>query len=360
MNAQDVGQAQPPQVCVTSLYEFDAEVSGLEDRLDALEAQPFEQTLPELVPVLHDLSDRVTTSLECRLDCYDGLKGEAESLAGLIFCALHEIRKRQDRLLRLAAKCFDLALIAECGGLLRNLKRALAAVQAMICRIEGLPPKVEPVRDLQLALNVRLAYAKFRFEIAEISSRGRSDAEFAGAALHSAATSIAKLIGRDIFGRLRLTDRIELRSLQCRILSWRTSGGEPIEAQRLWQDLYGYVQLLHKVNLRQELLEHDRGVLAEIEELADGADPDDREFEQALRGLASFLAGRDDALDALLRGQPTARQLLAALRVLRGQLQSAGLERQAVEESGPEGDERSLNEANLTFRREFSCLQSRS
>lgn len=328
------------------LGSFDAEVVALEGRLDALEDHPFEQTLPELVPVLHDLSGRATAALERVLDAYEGSDGEAESLAGLIFCALHEIRKRQDRLLRLAAKSLDLALIAECGGLLRNVKRALAAVQAMICKIEGLPAREEAGRDLQLSLEVRSAYAKFRKEIADIAGRDRSSDQFAGAALQSAATSIAKLIGRDIFGGLRLTDRIELRALQRRLLSWRTSGRSPVEAQRLWQDLYGYVQLLHKVNLRQELLEHDRAVLAQIEEAAEGADPDDREFEQALRRRAMQLAGRDDALDALLLGPSSGGQLLATLRALRSQLHSTGTETLSMDDSSPAVFPYSLIEAD--------------
>lgn len=339
-------QAPSPQEWVARLSGYEGEICQLEERLDALENQPFDQALPDLIPALHDLSYRATASLERMLDSYDGREGEAESLVGLIFFALHELRKRQDRLLRLAAKSLDLALIAECGGLLRNLKRALAAVQALMSKIEGLPPKEAPVRDLHLALEVRSAYAKFRGEIVQIAGRNRAEPQFAGAALQSAATSIAKLIGRDIFTGLRLTDRIELRALQRRILAWRTAGGDPIEAQRLWQDLYGYVQLLQKVNLRQELLEHDRAVLAQIEELAGAADSSAPGLEPALRRRAATLVGRDDALDALLHGQPSATQLLAVLRALRGQLQSAGIEASAVEEN-PASDEHSLRQRDL-------------
>ncbi len=315
-----------PLALSTELEGFVAEAAELEELFDGLDAQTFEQSLPGLIPPINDLSSRTCAALDRVRVAYEERGGEAESLVGLVFYAVHELRKRRDRLARLAGQSLDLALIAEFGGILRSLQRALDAVLVLVCKIEKIPAKKAPIRHLNLALDIRSAYTKFRREIAEVAARHRAESRSATATLQSAATSIAKLIGRDIFVRLRLTDRIELRNLQTRILEWRTSGADPLAAERLWQDLCGYAQLLHKVNQRQELVEHDREVLSGLLDWAAQADSGDERYRAILRTRAAALLGRDDLLDAVLLGDPSAEELLKTLEGLRSSLLFVGPE----------------------------------
>ena len=325
-------QDQAPQQMLEELAGVDREVSQIDRQLDALEEQPCGEALAGLTPQLTELSARARALLGNVLAAYDGREGEAECVSGLTFCALHELRKREERFVRAGDRRAPLVLLADCGSLLRNLKRALTAVHNAICRMEGQELTLSLERERRIALEVRAAYAKFRREIEDINSLRRPGEQSAGAALHSAATCIAKLTGRDIFSKLRLQDRIELRALQERILAWHTAGGlDSVGARRLWQDLYGFTHLLQGVNLRQELLEHDREILDRVDALAreSGAE----HTEPVLRQLATALTGRDDDLDSLLQGAPPASELFAALRGLRHQLPHATLEAAAGGES---------------------------
>ncbi|HBL26931.1 MAG TPA: hypothetical protein DD490_08865 [Acidobacteria bacterium] len=325
---------QTPQEIAAALADVDREVSRLDRQLEALESLPLEEALPQLIPHLTELSTRARTILDEVLTAYDGREGEAEGVAGLTFCALHELRKREERFARSGDRRAPLALLADCGSLLRNLKRALTAVHTAICRMARMEVTLSLERERHLALEVRAAYAKFRREIEDINALRRPGEQSAGAALHSAATCIAKLTGRDIFSKLRLQDRIELRALQERILAWHAAGGhDSVGARRLWQDLYGFTHLLQGVNLRQELLEHDREILDRVDTLARESGASQEHLEPVLRQLATALAGRDDDFDALLQGAPSASELLAALRGLRHQLPNAALEAVAGGES---------------------------
>lgn len=314
------------QTLVAKLYEIGSEVGTAMARLDELDAPRLGQNHAEVASAVRDLSLRASLSLEEVLACCEEHAGDGEDgVSNLAFWAVLELRSREDRYLRSGLERSALSLLADSGSLLRNLLRALTAVQAAICRRAGLEPTLSLARELQVALEVRVAYAKFRRDIESICARDRPDEQFAGPALRSAATSIAKLTGRDIFPKLRLLDRVQLCTLQERILAWRSSGDtDPTAARRIWQDLHGYTQLLQEVNLRQELLEHDRAVLAEAEALAEQAGPALESAREALRHLALRISGRDDTLDALLREDPPAEAILAALREVGRQLPATG------------------------------------
>jgi hypothetical protein len=239
------------------LHDLGERARDLEDGLNEAEGWSAETIRERILPSLHELSGQVRALLESLLAIYEPEGGAEDGLAGLLFCALRELRSRED-VLRRAAPREPLPLVAACGSLLRNQKRALTAVQQALCERHGLQPTMSLDRELAVALEVRADYEKFRTEIEAIHEDFALDGEDAGPALVSAATSIAKLTGRDIFPLLRLQDRIQVHALQERILAWKRGGRVATEARRLWQDLYAFTQLLQEVNRRQELLEHDR------------------------------------------------------------------------------------------------------
>lgn len=308
------------------IHELDrlgARVEHLEDRLDDFECSAPGSWVIELPPQIERLSEDARRTFEEICDWY-GAGEDGGRIGDLAFCALAEARMRQTKFSRGISTLAGPALAAEAGGLLHNLKRAATAVQAALCEDVGLEPTLSLERELALALEVRTAYARLIRDVERIAAMLRPQDGDAEAALRSAAISIALLTGRDIFRKLRPQDRHLVRALQERILAWR--GEDPPNAgtaRRLWEDLYGCTQLLHHVNRRQELVEHDRLVLLEIEEivaLAPSAEAvRDRVIEKALR-----LAGRDGSLDALLCEKPGMDELLAALRGLRfGSIRSA-------------------------------------
>ncbi len=241
------------------LHGLGDQVRHVEEQLNVFELRPLAEPVLSIVPSVLDLASETRRLFADLFDVYDDPHQGDDEVAGVLFYALHEVRSREASLRRAGTGRSPLELIAACGSVLRNLNRTLTAVHLAICERRALTPTMSLERELAIALEVRAAYTKFRMEIEEAHAAWQPDEREPGPALLRAATTIAKLTGRDIFSRLRLQDRIPLRNLQERILAWRTSGAaDPVDARRLWQDLYAFTQLLQGVNQRQELLEHDR------------------------------------------------------------------------------------------------------
>lgn len=301
---------------VLELGRLGTQVQRLEDRVDDFDGtSPFEW-MAELQPGIERTIEDAREVLSRICDNQDAREGDQSRIGDLAFCALVDLRVRHERFSRSVASLSGPALAAEAGGLLHNLMRALTAVQEALCEEANLRPTLSLSREVGLALEVRSVYAKFRRDIEAIAAEYRPEVGDAETALCSAATCIAKLIGRDVFSRLRLQDRLQLHTLQERILAWRVEAApEPGLARRLWQDLYSCTQLLQQVNRRQELVEHDRRVLEEIEEMVALA-PSAEVVRSRVLVTASRLEGRDLALDALLRQSPSMAELLAVLRAL--------------------------------------------
>jgi hypothetical protein len=246
------------------LDRLGANVQHIEESLDDFEISSPGQLVAGLRPRIERLSEDVRKAVTEICDGYDAVAGVGGKIGDLAFCALVELRPRQERFSRAAACHSGLALEAEAGSLLRSLHRALMAVQGALCEYVGLRPTLSLARELALALKVRAVYAEFRREIEAIAAACRPEEGGAGAALHSAATSIADLMKRDVFRQLRFQDRHQLGALQERILAWRVeTAPDPAAARQLWQDLYGCTQLLQEINHRQELVEYDRSALVE-------------------------------------------------------------------------------------------------
>lgn len=157
---------------------------------------------------------------------------------------------------------------------------------------------------------------------------GAVDAANVRASLRRAGTRIAMLTGSEIYNQLREDDRFRIRELQERILDWLRDGDEHdarggVLAVQLWQDFALFVEMLRQVNLREELIEHDRKVMrAAAEELRRGGESEVNAVCDMLNSPIGVV-GLDDSLDDLLRRGPSAAALLRELSRVRGSLQDA-------------------------------------
>jgi len=315
--AGDSNAATEPHNLVAMLRALEMQERETEDRLDKIQLSSPDELSLDLLPAIERSILSAKNGLERILARYDEREEDGAEIAGIVFLSLNELRTREGRLANNRMRQDLPAQIADCSSILRHLRRTVTALEEAICRAEGMTPALSLKRDLQLALEARGAYAKFRRNIENICALCEPQNGDAGPALLCAATSLARLTGSDVFPRLRLADRIHVQGFQERIDRWHTSGSsEPSEARRIWEDLYAFTQLLQMVNQRQELLEHDQALLEEIDgELAQAPSP--TAAGGRVRELAARLAGRNDTLDTLLAEEAPAGALLEALDRLR-------------------------------------------
>lgn len=235
------------------------------------------------------------------------------AIGDLAFMAIAELRQHHNRLLGHRAAQDAQEIISDCGSALRAIKKSLYAIEPLLCEVEQRPRLLPP--RLDTSLQVRRQYHKL-WSFA--STTGHVDPSTARAALRGAGTRIAMLSGNEVFNLLREDDRFRIRELQSRILEWLRDGDDEVIATRLWQDFALFVEMLRQVNLREELIEHDREVLREavaaLTARGEVAVPD------VCQALASVI-GLDDALDALVSRAPRASVLLRELARVRAHLQ---------------------------------------
>jgi len=135
---------------------------------------------------------------------------------------------------------------------LRRLGRSLVAVETSIRQCEGLPPTSRTWFDLDDALETRNLYSLFRHSILDSESKTLEER------LANASRRLAAMREHELYPYLRIDDRLEVRRLQKRILTWRAGAASAEDGERLWQDLSGFAKLLAQINQREELREHDR------------------------------------------------------------------------------------------------------
>jgi len=274
--------------CAGLLQEAAATLQDVVDRLDPGHAES-DGSGPGAVPGESDAFER---TLDDAVDTRR-LPGDVAFIAAL------ELRQRRDRLTHLGRDQPPLAFIGECDSAMRAIRKALGALDAVIAEAAGTAPRLDFSSVLQSSLRVRRRYATFR---ARILASGEPRAEGLRQQLRALGTHIAKLVGWDVYPELRVHDRLQLRDLQARILGWLQAGEASATADgvRLWEDLVAFVRMTGQINQREELVEHDRGVvehawraLARVED--GGVVP-----EPILRLLAS-LEGLDEETDGLLQ-----------------------------------------------------------
>lgn len=215
-------------------------------------------------------------------------------LADIAFVAGLELSQRSRQLSALDSTVEAAEILVQCDSALRRIKKSLVAVEHALASLEGSPGSARYHTELESSLRVRVRYARLR---TAILGAGQPAADTLHARMRAAGTQIAMLIGNDIYPELRIRDRIQLRSLQDRILAWlRTK--EPrdeVAGGRLWQDLDAFLRMLALVNKRQELRAHDASVLVAASlDLAAGSHVSD------VSSRLASLRRLDDELDAML------------------------------------------------------------
>lgn len=231
------------------------------------------------------------------------------AIEDLAFLVQLELRQRDARLARVRATGAQLAnVIGECDSALRCIRKGLTALDVAIARAEHVAPLLDYSSELEDALSIRKAYAKFRRRVLASGSFSEADIH---TRMRAAGTTIAVLLGWSAYPRLRVRDRLHLRDLQQRILAWLRpeSARDFVEGRRVLEDLGSFVELLKMVNRRQELMAHDAAVLSSLVvhlRERDMPDLDDRS-----REMLAALEGLDDDLDdAAASAAPRARRVL--------------------------------------------------
>lgn len=230
-----------------------------------------------------------------RIDELIGHEDAVDHLGDLAFLARGELRSKLRRL-RESGDLDSWELIGRAGSTVRKVVKTATALDLVLGDCTGVH-YLDFETELEISLQVRRAYGKFRRHVNdfELGAVGGSAIE---QALNNAATAIALLTGRDVYVELRVSDRVELRALQKRLMDWTvTSRHDARAGQRLLEDLRAFVELLSQVNHRQELREHDRKLLARL--LDGGADEAET---PGFRSDLDCLAGLDEELDQLLWG----------------------------------------------------------
>lgn len=234
--------------------------------------------------------------------------GSHREVAQIAFIADLELRKRRERLELAEEKSGAVQLLSECDSSLRQVCKAMSAVDAAIARAESIPAKLDFTFELETSLLIRRTYALLR---ARILALGEPTPETLRAQFRSAGTLLAMFVGWEAYAKLRVSDRLLIRDLQGRILEWLRRGPDASipAGLRLWQDLVACVEIFSLVNLRQELIEHDTSSVHELRALIQAESG--TEVRPAIRRILDRLNGFDQELDQLLASNAVT---IAALR----------------------------------------------
>jgi hypothetical protein len=188
--------------------------------------------------------------------------------------------------------------LAEVRNAILSIERHLAAAYGLESRTEAVDPLAESLETRRLLTELRRAVLA---PIESLDGSGEPPRE----ALRAADAAFGRLMDDERRRRLRIDDLLHVRRIRERIedvifASPGSAGDTDLEAERLLTDVRSFAVLLADVNHREELVAHDRAVLAEATETLE-ATPSPTPPPETLEALAT-LFGRDDALDSLLAG----------------------------------------------------------
>lgn len=210
------------------------------------------------------------------------------TVGDLGFLASLELRQRLERLERLVAGSQPWAIVGECDGALRRIRKALTAIDHGLEQAGAGKARLDFSSELEISLDVRRAYGRLR---ARVRGIGTPQPETFYVQVRAIGTALATVVGWRGYSNLRVRDRLQLRELQRRLLDWFRSERDIAAGQRVWEDIDAFVTMLADVNQRQELREHDARLTHEA--LVGPWSPDLLERLKRLEGL-------DDESDALI------------------------------------------------------------
>ena len=274
----------------------------------------------EEVPKISALLEQATLLLEEIQDAYGDVlpeevlaeepsqhgEGGAEEpstafIRDLVWIARSELRGRYRDLMAAAESGNHLLTATVCDDSLHRVRRVVHAMESAICELEGREAPVRQLRDLKLALQMRQLFRTLR---RRIGGEAPANDEALVRRLEEVAKTFRELRHRHLYPLIRIDDRVLLRSLLESIEEWLLSDREPREGRHLFQDLAGFARLLAQVSQRQELIEHDRQLLADVWTALYEAEEAPATLPQALHLEMLALLGLDDELDLLLEALP--------------------------------------------------------
>lgn len=224
----------------------------------------------------------------------------AQQISSVAFIGNAQIRELREELQRAQADSNHWQQAALSDTAVRQTVRALIALESAMLEYEGLPQKEREWAELDDSLEIRRRFTQLRRTVVEGGQPQGHEALVER--LEKSARQIDILRDLKIYPFLRISDRLEIRSLQKRILSWLELPRQDEESGlRLWQDLASFARLLRQINLREELREHDRRVVLESYRMIFGAFEQPAQLPVAVAQKLETLSGRDDELDELLQ-----------------------------------------------------------
>lgn len=233
----------------------------------------------------------------------------SQELGNMAFVARTQLSENYEALVSAMENGFIWVVASNADTGLRRAGKALLTLETAVREYEGLPPRERRWSDLGDSLEIRRVYGQFRRWVL------RGEREPMGDELHkrlqSAAHRIAILRDLKIYPFLRIYDRVPIRKLQKRIQRWLGKGDDqaPDESdgasheetgRRLWSDLVSFAELLHQINHREELREHDRRTIKRLYRLMfEAKRPPEKILPGHLEDLETLI-GRDDQLDRIV------------------------------------------------------------
>lgn len=219
----------------------------------------------------------------------------ADHVGGLAFMARGELREKTRRLESFGEEFDSWEIIDGVGSALRKVVKTATALDQLIGQSTG-KVYLDFETELDSSLEVRQVYGKLRRDLARPIDPTGGDGLRLG--VQNASTAIARLIGRDAYPKLRIADRVEIRSLQKRLLEWVSGPSDASAGRRLLEDLNGFVGLLSQISRRQELVEHDRVTISEaLTVLGVPGEELSTELREVLEESLATLYGLDEELD---------------------------------------------------------------
>lgn len=232
--------------------------------------------------------------------------------ADTAFAVRLDLAQRWEALSTLSSTANGDEILMRCESAVRRMKLSLSALERAVAEAAERAPRVTQEAQLAASLRVRSAYAAFRAGVLGLNEQGSTTHK----RLRAVGIALAVLVGSDTYKDLRLVDRLQVASLQRRVLAWlrQPEPRDELAGVRLWQDAGAFARMLAAVNQREELVRHDAQLLPSLSRhiAQNGVDA------HALRELRA-LHGKDDELDrCLLAPRHDTPALLAALGRLRG------------------------------------------
>jgi len=223
-----------------------------------------------------------------------------------------EFRRRRATLAEVPGMSPIVAL-AVCDNAIDGVRKALAAFEVAAARASHTSTTSVFAFEIDRSLAARRAYASLG---SRIISELCPSADAVASRLQNVALAIEQLIQQELYADLRVGDRLLLRGAQKDLADFWKPSADPHAsraAARIAEDLLALVVVLGRVNLRQELVEHDSALIQAALDRA--ANPETGVFSAALVLQLQSLRGLNSELDLLL-GSPHVTVAAAWLPVL--------------------------------------------